>query len=383
MPLRDLVDPFPNLLQGSTLHEGELYRAMRCKYVMRNLLEGGPILQPDFALIQPVAGYVASLLQVNPEAVLLQHPPERFIDERHQFSPAAIASAVATGELLPTVYKPNRGAWGRGVTLLDGTPEVITLTTNHLSGAYQRRSESEKLTRYLGDRLGAEVSIDIEHHRAQFTIRAPPGEREMLLMDALLLLGTASSAQTVCYDPGMIERTLPFFKPGGRAYETRHRFMGNLRTGEFLIGKGRDDTTQGGAAQIGSNAEFVHVHDCKHPNDGRTLTWEERYDPLFTHGRFTTRNRATFVGTIDEMLTEEFAHLATRLRSAGIGLETADVQGEFDLQWIFRHGKRFPTPTLIEARIIPAAVYQELSEGSRAFETFRGQRVRVRKPKAA
>src|SRR5205807_9941857 len=248
---------------------------------------------------------------------------------------------------------PNDKELGQGIFTLNKTQQTKTPMTMY----YHRRllwqpAETKKVIAYLKKR-GMKIEINPSQHLLQTEV-GPGEDIQKTLHDIWLQVSTAGrSAKPPSYDSGMMETLMPYVTYQGKAYETRHRFIGKLGSGDCILKKADEGRLKGSFARIGSSRYFSNR--TGRGKWARVLKWPNMYSPLYEIYSIPADLQREFEEKIDRLIELEYIYLTRRLKAAGIHLD-ATIEGQFDLIWLppeSEKGNPFPIPLIIEAEIVP------------------------------
>ncbi|MFC1674978.1 hypothetical protein ACFL1K_03735 [Candidatus Omnitrophota bacterium] len=335
------TNPFPHLPRGARFELGDLiYVLGNNKYIGRQLFAGGPLRQPLFCLnIKPHREVKSDF---NPILSLL-------IDNTGDKDIETILEQILSGEIpLPVIFKPHVSANGYALFFMRQTaPYEITVTASSIGNQY----------RFFGYPEGVKVvkDKDIVH----FIINTQLASAKKVILQIY-------HEMLKSFGPALIEAAMPAVLYKGKAFETRHRFSGNLATGEVALKHTGDDPEApvekrrgGWFARVGSSAEFSNLTgrtlaDHLGRDDNYThayrLQWENMFDPLYEiFGMNTDKERLDFRNYVDNVIISQFRYLAQRLEAAGIYIrQDVAIGGGFDLMWLAPENEGFPVPFLTE-----------------------------------
>jgi len=320
---------------------------------MRKVLEGGPIRQPEFfvALQREEALLRRLEARYGRHAVRDDSVPLLFADPRdvREFRPL-IREVISGAVGLPLVWKPNLGAFGRGVLFLERNPEgdfVLTITSIPGTPLF---TQTEAMKRFFV-RAGLSWALreDPDQDLLQIVLPSSRPDLEDLLYWTWAILSTLEGADRGRYDAGMMEAVMPVIRYQGKAYETRHRFTGSLSTGPVTLIKERTQDHRGSFARLGSSAYFSNWTVRRSADE---LLWPHLYQPLYELLGIPAEAQARFAAHVDGLVQAEFQYLVQRLHVAGIHADVP-VHGSFDLMWLPPDPTSggFPIPALIEGQI--------------------------------
>ncbi len=308
-PFGSVESPYPELDLDQPFPRDDFARSLCSKYGLRNVLRGGPIVQPAFF-------YLVSAGVEDVEAARKRHDESRFMDRSF---PSAlvdpkdyrtvdyIAERFCAGLMRQgIVFKPNFNANGSNIFFLELLESGSTLFTMS-----NRRSwsglESAIVQEYLRGVENVKFLSDQGQDIFQAIISSDCWSQARVVREIWRIL-SIFRANTVSFDPGLVEEVVPLFRPEGRGYETRHHVWVDMRTGQMSFREYDDD------------GEF------------RTLI--------------------PFETNVEERVRELLGYFRLRLHAAGIELE-GDTAIDVDFGWLADGVSRagFPVPFLTEATI--------------------------------
>lgn len=296
------------------------------KYTSRVFLEGGPVRQPNFIRWISTEGQRPDL--------------EPFIHQEEKITIPQLAAAIIGGQMiLPLTIKSNMGAFGSQVAFIELEQQKIKITMAINSLRTQGRREFvENLARR--NQIESEISAD--------------GSTVALYLERSSSIGTKVIISVLDYliapaFGGIAEPRLDFLKIDGRAYETRHGFIGNLKSGAVQLDKIRPDGTDGWYARLGSSSYYSNLGGRK---DSQLIHSSNMFEPMLHHFKIPQSKWQPFVTYVDQLIEKEFMYLAKRLKQRGFDSEIL-ASGEFDLAWDrdLDHSTGFPRPYLVELTV--------------------------------
>ncbi len=336
----DIETPFPSLESPENVTYSQLISIFSGKYETRNLLRGGPIAQPDFFVafkeepkLYQEKEYPKGSLSGNHSVILPFAQPEDVRDFK-----IVMAKILEENSAFPKkyIYKPNQDALGRDIfhlTKVSPTEIVLTMAFDNISTIMP----IENYFKILGLKGYVE---DIK----TFTVQITLNPKEVDVLDILYRLWKLISDSSDRYDAGMIESAISAIKINGKAFETRHQFLGNLKTGYFDFLKGR------WFSRIGSSAYFSNVGIGARREAASTIQGLGLFQPLIDAGYLKESRLSEFRDYVDETLKAEFLYLFKRIKKVGIPWsERLDGSFDLDLMWLAPKNGEFPKPVLIEA----------------------------------
>ena len=335
---------FPLLRPGQELSWSEVHRALRSKFEMRALGQGGPIRQPRFGAIRAEAT----------DTHRLASQTEDFSPRLHWTGTSgvavlgidAFAQSLATGQGLPVVYKPNASAFGAGIVFIERSGDQLVLQTKREATA-------------TGSSAALQKALDA--HDVSYTARRESPMIAFAITDSTNVSRAFKEAwrswshvNPVRYDTGMFESMVNHVgAPDGRAFEVRRQLVGDMRSGAVQLVKSHDDLERlldGGGSNYGAR-----LGDGRFVVGGRSelLPFEQMYQPLYEIFGMGSERQAQFEAHIDNLVERQFAHYAKRLRESGLVFE-GQTQAQMDLFWLRpEQAGGFPVPVIAEAFVAP------------------------------
>jgi len=218
---------FPGLYPGRDY--SLRWHEVNSKYVTRLVTLDGPLLSPShFFAVRADRLYVDGLEQKF-SPFYNQELNELFLDHSRTLDIEELATQIFSGELpLPLIKKPDFSGLALGIFHIEDADNFYLLT-------FKRPTRDDLIS---GAQLYLEQQgyIDLcekEDNIIQFKIEKDPNTLRDLFGYGLVKHYDLLLKKWV-YDPGIIESTLPLFKENGGVVETRHKIIGDTRSGEIM-----------------------------------------------------------------------------------------------------------------------------------------------------
>lgn len=351
----------------------QFYRLFGEKYVMRVLLDGGPVATPrpyfaidsdpnefDFA-VQKRNEMIQRMKNDMMREYLRSYGSDRIQEglnyvNAYSYAPAQdLSSLLNVGRLesryslvkfidemangvidYPVVYKPNHSGLGSGVIFFE--PSAVGQLNITVSKLVDTEDESDWIRFLKKEGFESVGGQDVYSLRVLRRHSRPTLEK---------LLHKVATSHPVKYDRGMFERMVDPIKVSGKAYETRHMVSGELVSGKVELAKSDpNDRYVRWFARIGSSRFLSNFGERA---EAFELNEPEMYDPLFRRFNISPGDRQKFALYVEDLIKEEMKYLLERYRDGGLSLDI-EVNGAFDLMWLPPAGEGgFPIPILIEA----------------------------------
>jgi hypothetical protein len=358
-------DPFPKLWDGDLILGRDLLDILRNKYILRNLLRGGPIRQPSVVKsIVPNSETLHRLKNEQTGNVEDRTVDFRFVAPGDSILADSVGEQIVSGTLpLPLVFKPNSTEFGegQGVVFFERAGEHIKVTFP-LTKSPNQFEETKSILKFLGKKQ-IPASLFPQSNVVSATL---PGNGEIgqNIAEILKLSSACHYARRGTYDPGMIESMLNAIKHHGKAYETRHTFIGNLIDGTCEPQRYEGNGIDAWYGRVGSSEYFSNMNGRPL---ARLLSPHEMFVPLYGAGGISDGQKMDFEHYIDALIRAEFRYVSERLKRAGLKIE-GEVFGAFDLMWLppTRVGE-FPIPWVVEAVIYPQKAIETSYRVNRAM----------------
>lgn len=365
--------PWHRWKPGDQITLYQFYRLFGEKYVMRVLLDGGPIAIPrpyfaidsdpnefDFAVqkrnemiqrmkndmmreylrsygsdrIQEGLNYV-NAYSYNPVQDLSSLLNVGRLESR--YSLVKFIDEMANGVIdYPVVYKPNHSGLGSGVIFFE--PSAVGQLNITVSKLVDTEDESDWIRFLKKEGFESVGGQDVYSLRVLRRHSRPTLEK---------LLHKVATSHPVKYDRGMFERMVDPIKFSGKAYETRHMVLGDLSSGRVELAKSDPNHRYvRWFARLGSSGYFSNFSERA---EAFELNEPEMYVPLFRQFNISPDDRQRFILYVEDIITAEMKYLMARYREGGISLDL-EISGAFDLMWMppSQVGE-FPVPIMIEA----------------------------------
>src|SRR5262249_37935786 len=147
-----------------------------------------------------------------------------------------------------------------------------------------------------------------------------------VLYDLWNIVSTHYSARYGSYDAGTMEAMIPAFKYKGKGFETRHRFYGNLLSGEVTLRK----QAEGKKAELrpnysvgtGPDQWFARKGNSAYFTNDKDVVWPLMFIPLYEAFDIHGNARDEFDAYISNLIEAEFRYLVNRLKAANIAIDT-------------------------------------------------------------
>ncbi len=356
--------PWHQFPVGHRIPLREFQRLFGEKYVMRRLLEGGPIdtvkqfyaVRTDRSLLQTAIARRQMDIEQRKDELLRRFGREHaaaysfaeasdlsvmpmVADHKRSYTLQQIAAGFANGTFVDQmVFKKNASGLGDGVVFIDprDSQEVI-ITLSTANDIDPERS----MTEYL---RAAGFIIDSDQDLAR--IYVPKQKAENVIYE---LLSRIVSSKMMRFDSGMMESYVDATKYRNRSYETRHMAEGNILHGRIRLAKSDPNSARvRWFARIGSSGYFSNF-------TGRSNAVEleepHMYDPLFEIFDIDKDKQESFKAYVEDLITREMAYLLMRYRQGGLSV-LVQVRGAIDLMWLPpSEPGGFPRPFVVEADV--------------------------------
>jgi hypothetical protein len=345
------------------------------KYVMRRVLQGGPIniAEPFFAMKED-PNLLNKTIAVREENIRGQRQElvDRFgsehashysfdatenrsvhpeiINQNGAYTLRELADGLANGALdFPIVFKRNASGLGFGVVFF----EPIGKRHLKITASLVQPIESAEWRKKLVD-----WGFKVESEKDIATLTLSKKNSKNLIVDFLSFMMTMDMMQ---FDAGMFERKIDTIKYKGRSYETRHMVSGNLANGEVRLAKSEPNNPRvRWFARIGSSGYFSNFTERK---SAAELEEPEMYRPLFEMFEISPERQLQFKKHVETLITREMQFMLERYKDGGINLPI-NISGAFDLMWLPPSEKGgFPIPVIIEADFGPSFPKQYFPNG--------------------
>jgi hypothetical protein len=365
--------PWHRWKPGDQITLYQLYRLFGEKFVMRVLLDGGPILIPrpyfsiesnsrefDFVVQRrlemierlksdTLKQYLRTYGQDRIEEGLnyvnafnydpaqdLSSPPEVGRPESRYILLRFIEDMTGGRIDYPVVYKPNFSGLGLGIIFFEPLAgDQLRITLSSFSSDLD-----DAEWRFFLKKEGFS-SVDKQDIYSMTVLR----RKSRPIVERLLY--KVATSHPVKYDRGMFERMVDPIKFSGKAYETRHMVSGDLLSGRVELAKSDpNDRYVRWFARLGSSGFFSNFSERA---EAFELNEPEMYDPLFRRFNISSDDQRKFKIYVEDIITREMKYLMARYREGGISIDV-DISGAFDLMWLppSQDGE-FPVPIMIEA----------------------------------
>ena len=363
------TNPFSPLFTTRHVTGRELFDALKAKHPMRNLLQGGPIRQPDFFIAFKQDKLTLSRMRKKyaQEAFEDLSCPEQFSSSSGLQDFQSVMDSILAGDIaLPVIYKPNRSARGVGIFFLEkASGGRLLLTMAYDKSGYWYGTETKAVSEYFS-RIGVRAVKNGNKGTMQITFNPKRANASEVLYDIWTLISANyMTDQYGSYDAGTLETVIPAFKYHGKAFETRHRFGGNLLSDQVILKKMEKRGEEAGPMEsyfIGPNQWFARLGNSAYFTNDHDIRWPGMFQPMYEAFGIPKKSHQQFEAYISDLISAEFRYLTNRLKAGGVGIDTL-IDGEFDLMWLppEKDGNKLPIPVLIEASIHPtdAAVFDQ------------------------
>lgn len=359
------------------------------KYVMRRVLEGGPIetVKPYFAmrsdsdLFAEAVERHRKLMEEKMQDLINRFGPDhashyRFDSLKDLSVPGGIvgvdktysidklASDISTGLLdYPIVFKRNWGGIGFGVVFIEPV-KAVSLEA--------KKDEQLKITlsihqfgEFNWQEYLLKLGFTIDNEKDIASIYVNRKQSKSLFKE---VISKVSTTDGVSVDFGMFERKVEAVKYNGKAYETRHMITANLSDKRVdLVKRHPNDSRVRWFARIGSSEEFSNF-------TGRELSTElpysRMYQPLFEMFSIPFERQSAFKKYVDNLIEAEMQYLLKRYEEGGVHIPV-DISGAFDLMWLPPlPNQEFPLPVIIESDVSVSFPQSHFPNGPPEFITL-------------
>ncbi len=325
--------PFDNLIQTFSR-----------KYEMRRLLDGGPMIQPEYVVFGK--RFVNGSWQ-GPEPfhirLLEEQPVLELIPSGGSRTPRQLLDEIMSGaRALPIVVKANSMSMGNGIFMIEKNQEgafVITFAD------YRSIASDDQLQRVKAHFSFRKVPV----------LDKPSEEITQLVIDASREDAASRLREFwelfIGENYGVAETLSPVLRYHGKALELRTRYQFTVG-GDVVLLKERDGdkNLSGWHSRVGSSSYFTFI-----TGEAQTQKdyWPTIYAPLYEAAGISEGKKDGFSKQMDEQVKAEVRYLSQRLKAIGVP-DGFELDGQIDLMWLPASGSEdYPRPVVIEAKLRP------------------------------